>query len=570
MEATQDITLPEELKRYEQLIQLAGDERRRLQVICQMLPAALEYSATYTIPIASDAIRTAMSMGDRAALAVLLAHRGLALLRQEDHRAAGLDLTGSFEIYGDLVQSAPEGGYDVPAALVAIGLGDINSAEGRPTEALRWYLNALDLCQGEAGSDARVRAYEALGHLYAGLGDYSRALEFQFDCLALLESVGEPDAVGVALSAVGTTYALSGNLEQAYAYLSRALSTFRDSGNRYLEVQALSNLSSILLGRGDLTTALDYALRAVTIYEALEDRQHAATCLVNVGNIFERRSDLDSALHCYLRALRTVESGPDERLHVSVLFHVGNIYRVTGAHNEALFVFDQALHIAADLEEPRLEYQLHEALSQAYEDLGLPAQALEHHKAFATRRNEIAGQEQQKAIAELQVRFELEQVAREREQFRERAERLESEMQSKQSELTALALSLVQKNELLDSLRDQVRRLQERNDDGGSEAVSQILSDIDSNRSLEANWKFFEGHINSLHPGLIHRLSAKYPSLTPMELKVCSLTSINLSSKDIANLLIASSRTVESHRLAIRRKLGLSTQANLAAFLVSV
>ena len=558
-----------ELERFRTRLRASGDGARRLALMLEFLATEAYDRPEVAIEYATEAARIAVQLGDRFAIADALRHRGLAHQRLQDVDAAVRDLNDAYE---SIMLSASRESTPATAELatsLALTLGELANAAGDAAGALHWYLAALDACVDCTSRSAKIKVFEALGHLYSGLGDYTRALEHHFESLSLHEADADRIGIGVTYAAIGTTYALSGDHDEAYSYANRALVAFRQSGNRYLEVQALSNLSSILYSRGELATALEYSLTAVTIYEALDDRLHTAASLVTVGNIYERQGDLDAALHCYLRAMRLLGDNVDERLHVSILASVGNIYRITGAYNEALFMFEQALRISQEIDEPRFEYQLHESLSQVYEDLALPAQALEHHKLFARLRNELAGQERQKAIAELQVRFEVEQAAREREQLRARAAELESENERKQNELLSLALNLVQKDELLETLEAQLRELRLGGDrDNG--VVDRLLTEIDSNRAADANWKVFEQQLEVLHPDLIRRLSERYPTLTQTELKVCSLASINLSNKDIASMLYMSVRTAETHRLKIRRKLDLPKEASLKAFLAAL
>ncbi len=64
-------------------------------------------------------------------------------------------------------------------------------------------------------------------------------------------------------------------------------------------------------------------------------------------------------------------------------------------------------------------------------------------------------------------------------------------------------------------------------------------------------------------------LAREFPSLTSMELKICSLLRLNMSCKEISEILIISVRTAETHRTNIRKKLNIPAGISLFAFLSS-
>jgi len=67
------------------------------------------------------------------------------------------------------------------------------------------------------------------------------------------------------------------------------------------------------------------------------------------------------------------------------------------------------------------------------------------------------------------------------------------------------------------------------------------------------------------------KLSAKYLDLTPAEIQVATLIMHGKSTKDIAVFLNLSSKTIESHRKSIRKKIGLKNKkTNLRTHLLSI
>jgi len=549
-----------EIVAIEQRLLIASDDRRRLAVICELVVAVEEDDPGYAARMAGEGYHLATVLGDIETVASLLYRRGRCRLALEETGDAIRDLSEAFSLASDL------GGHELAAA-AALAIGRASDAS---RDALDWLSSALEIGRRNDLLEAQADALESLGDLRTELGDYARALGHYLDCLALRESISDADGRGRVLMAIGVVYARSGNFGSAFDYYSQALETFRASGNRYQEVQALTHLGNLHFDRGELETALELGLTSVTIYEALGDREHLARALSVVGKIYDRKGSAREAMEFQMKAYDLVKSNTEEGLLLAILLEIGRLHSASGAFQEALFVFDQAIRIARERDDSYMEHEFHLAISVVYERLGRFSKSLEHFKQFVALRDRLIGRERQKEMAELQVRYELDKAERERELYRLKAQHLETEMRLKQNELTAMALNLVQKKEMLEQLQRQLETLKGGSDGAGSVDVERILREIRENRNADNEWKSFEQQLDNLHQDFIRRLSERYSSLTPTELKICSLTRLNLQAKDIANLLFTSVRTIHAHRYNIRKKLDLASDISLTTFLVGV
>jgi len=66
-----------------------------------------------------------------------------------------------------------------------------------------------------------------------------------------------------------------------------------------------------------------------------------------------------------------------------------------------------------------------------------------------------------------------------------------------------------------------------------------------------------ESNLNSITSSFSHLLSSRHQELTPMEIRVANLVREGKNTRDIAELMNLSPRTIESHREGLRKKMGI-------------
>ncbi len=145
---------------------------------------------------------------------------------------------------------------------------------------------------------------------------------------------------------------------------------------------------------------------------------------------------------------------------------------------------------------------------------------------------------------------------------------LKSELDKKEANLAAKLTALSQSNEFLFNLRKEINKLNKNPENNSS---SGKLSRIEEKIAQQLNgniWEEFELLYSSGNSSFIKKLSEQHPELTTNDKRLCYLIMMNLSTKEISDILSKSSRSVEVARHRLRNKLGLARGNNLHTFLL--
>ena len=146
-----------------------------------------------------------------------------------------------------------------------------------------------------------------------------------------------------------------------------------------------------------------------------------------------------------------------------------------------------------------------------------------------------------------------------------------AKLKNKEDELINLSAYIVSKNELLNSILDdidyQTSLLENKNDQKILEPLQKrIQSKIDD----AADWDQFQMQFTSAHPFFMKNLKNKFPDLKVADIKLCCYLKMNMSTKEIARINGLSVRAVENKRYRLRKKLSLNTDTSLESFVESV
>ena len=131
-----------------------------------------------------------------------------------------------------------------------------------------------------------------------------------------------------------------------------------------------------------------------------------------------------------------------------------------------------------------------------------------------------------------------------------------------------MALNIIQKNEMLEQVRSRILKISSSPDLNTCRSdVDDINSLINKTLQIDKDRDVFELFIEEQNKIFYTRLTKKFQNLSKNEQRLAALIRLNLSSKEIADLLNISTKSVEMNRYRLRKKLQIDRETNLAAFL---
>ena len=148
-------------------------------------------------------------------------------------------------------------------------------------------------------------------------------------------------------------------------------------------------------------------------------------------------------------------------------------------------------------------------------------------------------------------------------------EKLESELTVKSKELAVSTMTIIKKNEILVTIKEEV--IFQKNALGSqypNKYYDKLIRLLDENLSSEDDWAIFQTNFDRIHENFFRNLHSRFPDLTPNDLRFCAYLRLNLSSKDIAHLMNISLKGVEVGRYRVRKKIGIPSTKSLTEFMI--
>lgn len=149
-------------------------------------------------------------------------------------------------------------------------------------------------------------------------------------------------------------------------------------------------------------------------------------------------------------------------------------------------------------------------------------------------------------------------------------EKLEAQVQNKDSELGDITMQMIYKTGILNEQIEKLSMIANQADTPIKEKLNKLITRLKDETAFEKEWEFFELHFDKVYQNFITNIKAKYPTLPSVDIRLAAFIRMGLNTNQIAQLMNLTIRGVESRRYRLRQALKLESGDNLSDFLFNM
>lgn len=503
------------------------------------------------------------------------------------------DLDSTYIFASDYLEFAEESGDPVYIIRAQYNLGRYYGNKGESIEAINALKIAQELADVNFGTSEEELAQQGrivgmIGFIYYTNDQFDTALEYYKQALTYFEQLGTQRPLAISISTIGSIYYQQGAIRPAKNYYEQSLRIKEELKDSLLMTSDIKNIAMIYQEWGQLDSARVFLERALEIDTKTGARRKLIGTYRDLTRLHLELGEGDIGLSYALKAVELAEEynsytnlerayevlyeaydylGDDAKaLESFILFHT---YKdsVVNAESKAALIDAQERYESTKREQEigllESQNQLQKAritLVSVVLGASLLVSILVFLKIVFRKRNELKIKEKDKLISDSQRKLAEEELEKEK----LRAEYI-------QKELTNYALHIAEKNDFLEEIKEQIYdiRFSPCQEEIRKELI-RIEMKIFQNVKINEEREELQSKVDELCSGFFLKLKSQFPDLTENDRRLAVFLRLNLSSKDIANILNIEPKSVQQSRYRLRKKLGLNPGEDLQVILNTI
>ncbi len=223
-------------------------------------------------------------------------------------------------------------------------------------QAETWFRQALILSQALDDPVLHARSLNRIGNWHLNVEQPYEALRYHREALSIFQKLQDARGIAETLDLLGMTSYLGGDLIQGTTYYQQATALFDELGNREGLTSSLATLTmrastyhtDALIAVASLAEVLPDAQRAVKVARAIGQRSAESYALLQLGLCLGSQGEYSHAVAACQQSLQIAEEIEHRQWQTAAHAMLGGVYTGLLAHRQASDHFEQALVLAQE------------------------------------------------------------------------------------------------------------------------------------------------------------------------------------------------------------------------------
>lgn len=356
-----------------------------------------------------------------------------------------------------------------------------------------------------------------------------------------------------------------------------AIASWKDTS---ILVVANINMGSYFTSLGKPDSAYHYYQQALKLVPNIHNNNLRMTLYGNIGNYFRNKEIYDTALLYYRQVRAMAVSDSNISQYAYMAYEMSKLFMATHQPDSAYSYLNEYNNYLSRIQQPQTTESYKEYANLVMESSQQQIKISEQETLLKSKQLSITiiifssatlaivlvlliTIERKRRMRQMTLLKEVENnELAEQLEHEQKIQRLQQEqVEQKSRELSSYSLLLANKNSLLKDVEELTEKQNMDNYDSIRRQIIHLIKD--SLRTDEDYWNSFSIHFTQVNPHFFENLDKRFPGLTPNEIKLCAYIKIGMSSKQIAQMLNLSPRSVNTNRYRMRKKYGLAEDEDL-------
>ncbi len=459
------------------------------------------------------------------------------------------DYATSLKYYLTALHYADSINFEAGLASLNNNIGNVLMDQGNYPEGLKYLLSSLKLYDSLKDKEGMASTYGNIGLIYEKLKNYSAAIDNYTTAIKMAKEIKDTQLICYCFNYSVSVYIEQGDYKRAGEAGNEALLLCQKAGNAELVSDAEYHIGQLSFRLGKLDDALSYLNKTLEIKEKIGDKKLVSKLENEIGRVLVEMKNYPEAEEHFQKALMIAYSiGAKENID-AIYWSLTKLDSAKGDYKSGYYNFRNYLiykdsiyneQVSAKIVTEQLTYDFDKKQTQEKAEV----EKKEAHQLIIRNIIFVC------FLIAILFAFVF---------FRQRR-RIARELFLAKANLQEYVKNMAEKSTMLLDFQEEINKLKSSTDE---QRVSKLQTLNQAIILTDADWNQFRILFEQVYPGFLSRLKVKLPDLTPGEIRLVSLTKLNIGTKQMAGILGVSDDTIRKTRYRLRKKLGLAEENTL-------